>query len=126
MRPEGYRVAVRTIARRFDVEDVRRMRDTGILGDEERVELVDGIVIPMSPEGPRHRGAVAKVASVLGLAYGPDASVWTQSMFLLAGDSFRVPDLVIVTREIWAEAPDSADVARRCPGRRRTSTAIRG
>ena len=87
------------------------MRDTGILGDEERVELVDGIVVPMSSEGPRHRGAVAKVASVLGLAYGPDARVWTQSMFLLADDSFRVPDLVVVRREIWTEVPDPADVA---------------
>jgi Uma2 family endonuclease len=40
--------------RRFSVDDVEAMVRAGILDEEERVELIDGEVVLMSPKGSRH------------------------------------------------------------------------
>ena len=44
---------------RFSTKDYYRMAETGVLGPETRVELLDGEIIDMSPIGPSH-GAVTK------------------------------------------------------------------
>ena len=96
--------------RRFAVADVRRMREVGILADEERVELVDGTLVPMSPESPSHRGVVADVAHALTLAYGASCRTWIQSMFILDRERFRVPDVVLVSGRIYDAEPSPSAV----------------
>src|SRR5690349_21468091 len=39
---------------RFTIEDYYRLAEVGILAEDERVELLDGQIIPMSPVGPEH------------------------------------------------------------------------
>jgi hypothetical protein len=41
-----------SVARHFSRREYEKMIDAGILGEEERVELVAGRVVQMSPEGP--------------------------------------------------------------------------
>jgi len=36
---------------RWSVEDVRQMSDVGILQAEDRVELLDGVLVDVSPPG---------------------------------------------------------------------------
>ena len=43
---------------RFSVEDYYAMAEAGILGMDERVELIDGEIITMSPTGPEHAASV--------------------------------------------------------------------
>src|ERR1700690_3277140 len=45
---------------RFTVADVEAMVAAGILGEDERDELIEGELVPMSPKGSRHE--VLKVA----------------------------------------------------------------
>jgi hypothetical protein len=47
-----------SVRRRFTADDYERMGDAGILRAEDRVELVDGEVVAMSPIGSRHGAAV--------------------------------------------------------------------
>ena len=41
-----------TAVRRFTLEEYYRMAEVGLLSPEERVELLDGFICTMSPEGP--------------------------------------------------------------------------
>ena len=46
--------------RAFSVADVERMVQVGLIGPDERIELIGGEIVPMSPKGIRH--AVVKQA----------------------------------------------------------------
>jgi Uma2 family endonuclease len=50
---------------RFSVDEYRQMSKTGILGEDDRVELIEGIVVAMSPKSIAHRFAVDALLAIL-------------------------------------------------------------
>ena len=54
-------MAVTLRRRRFTLDEYHRMGETGILGPDARVELIEGEIIEMSPIGSRHAGTVARI-----------------------------------------------------------------
>ena len=48
--------------RRYSVSEYHRMGEEGILSEDEHVELIDGVIIQMSPEGTRHSVIISKMA----------------------------------------------------------------
>jgi len=64
------------IAKRlFDVDDYHRMAEVGILVKEDRVELIDGEIVAMTPIGPLHNAAVDRTNRALVTATGDRAIV---------------------------------------------------
>lgn len=51
--------------RRFTVEEYHRMGEARILAEDERVELIQGEIVMMTPIGPRHAGVVDRLVRVL-------------------------------------------------------------
>jgi hypothetical protein len=49
-------MAVELKQRPFTVEEYHRLAQVGILAERERVELLDGLLVEMSPIGLRHTG----------------------------------------------------------------------
>ena len=47
------------------VDDLAAMVDTGILGEDDKVELLDGVLVEMSPQGPAHLEAVTRLTMLL-------------------------------------------------------------
>ena len=51
--------------RRFTRWEYQKMADAGVFGESERVELLDGEVVTMSPEGTRHAAFVRRLIRIL-------------------------------------------------------------
>jgi Uma2 family endonuclease len=83
--------------RAFTVDDVLRMVDVGLIGEDERLELIGGELVPMSPKGSRHE--VIKRALLNRWLRGeldPTVDVIVETTLRLDGLSFVEPDIVLV------------------------------
>jgi Uma2 family endonuclease len=78
---------------RLTVEDVQRMFEAGILRDE-RLELVDGVLVDVTHPGPAHSAIVAWLTRHLVHAAG-EHEVRVQDVLLVEG-GFLSPDLIVV------------------------------
>ena len=47
--------------RRFTVDEYYRMGQAGILGEDDRLELLEGEIVEMAPIGSRHQGTVNRL-----------------------------------------------------------------
>src|SRR5437867_2452059 len=82
-------VPVDITKRLFDVDDYHRMAQAGILSEDDRVELIDGEIVAMTPIGPRHNAAVNRATRALVTIVGDQAIVQVQGSVRL--DRFREP-----------------------------------
>ena len=71
--------------------------DRGVLTEEDRVELLEGVIVAMAPEGPRHSGVVELVVATLRAALGARAWVRTAHPFDASRWSVPEPDIAVVS-----------------------------
>ena len=87
------------------------MAEVGILGRRDRVELIKGEIIEMSPIGRRHGAFVDNLNRLLVLRLPDQVIVRVQGPIALADDTEPEPDLTVLRhrdvpykeREAWAE-----------------------
>ncbi len=84
--------------RLFSVEEYYAMGDAGILGDDERVELIDGEILVMAPPGPLHAYRVMETTELLVIGVRGRAHVSVQNLVLLGGYAAPQPDFAVVKR----------------------------
>lgn len=82
--------------RLFTVDECYRMVEAGILRPDERVELIRGEIIKMSPIGPRHGAAVDGANRAFIRLAGDDAIVRVQGTVVLDQLVAPEPDLVLL------------------------------
>ena len=82
--------------RRFTVAEYYRMAEVGILGPEERVELIEGEIIQMSPIGTRHAGCVINLTRLLVTRLGNRAVVSPQNPVVIRPRSEPQPDMLVL------------------------------
>lgn len=99
--------------RRFTVDDVLRMVDAGIFGEDDRIELVDGEILMVPPQGPDHRTLKDELHARLIEAYGSENVHILDQGPLIAGESgLPEPDLAVVKgthREYLEHHPKGED-----------------
>jgi Uma2 family endonuclease len=84
------------LLRRFTVDDYHRMAAAGILGQEDRVELLDGHIVEMTPIGPAHAGCVKELVRLLYQAAGGTILLGVQDTLVLGKDSAPQPDITVL------------------------------
>lgn len=82
--------------RRFTADEAMRMVDAGILGEDEHVELLDGTLVEMSPQGPEHADAIANLSDRLRAAYPGMRRIRPQLPIAIDTYSLPEPDLAVV------------------------------
>jgi Uma2 family endonuclease len=80
--------------RRFTVAELEQMTAAGILEEDERIELIGGEIVPMSPKGNQHE--ILKTALNIFWARRLPAHLLfsTETTFRLAADTYLEPDFV--------------------------------
>ena len=94
--------------RRFTVDEYFAMAEAGILKKEDKVELIDGVIVAMSPMGSLHRATVNKLNRVTTASVGTRAIVQVQSSMILDDRTMPEPDLALLReRADFYEADDA-------------------
>lgn len=100
---------------KFTVDDVLRMVELGILREGSHIELIEGDLIEMSPQGPEHVGLVVLLNAALNRVYpAPTYNVRPSCPLVLSNDptSLPEPDLAVVrgsAREFRSRHPRGED-----------------
>jgi len=106
-------MAVEVTRRRFTADEYQEMGRAGILREGDRVELIDGEVLAMSPIGPSHNGTLNRLNQLFGQRAGDTATVQVGGAIRLDAYSEPQPDLVLLKAraDYYASAlPGPADV----------------
>lgn len=83
--------------RRFTVDELERMLQAGILHEDDRVELLDGQIVEMSPINPPHAACVNRLNQLFApLMTGRQATVSIQNHLVLSPHQAPQPDVAVV------------------------------
>ncbi len=106
-------MSVQVEKRYFSVADYYRMMDVGILSTGDRVELIEGEVLRMSPIGSRHAACVKKLNRLFNRKVGKNAIISVQDPIRLDDFSEPQPDLALLKsrKDFYADThPAPSDV----------------
>ena len=85
-----------TTKKLFTVDDYYRMADAGIFAPGERVELIEGEIIEMSPRGARHVACVDRANALFAVAFAGRAIVSVQNNVQLNNYTEPQPDILLL------------------------------
>jgi Uma2 family endonuclease len=89
-------MSVQLLRRAFTVQEYHQMTRAGILTEDDRVELIEGEIVRMSPLGRRHAACVKRLLRLLDRGVGEGAIVGTQDPIRLGEQSEPQPDLALL------------------------------
>jgi Uma2 family endonuclease len=84
--------------RRFTVAEVEAMVAAGVMEEDERVELIGGELVPMSPKGNQHEVVKTALLARWYRASPSDVLLTPETSFRLSEDTYLEPDVVIYPR----------------------------
>jgi Uma2 family endonuclease len=84
--------------RRFTIAEVEAMVAAGVMEEDERVELIGGELVPMSPKGNHHEVMKAALLRRWYRAVPDDLDLVPETTFRLSEDTYLEPDVVIYPR----------------------------
>jgi hypothetical protein len=101
--------------RRFTVAEVEAMVAAGVMEEDERVELIGGELVPMSPKGTQHEVVKAALLRRWYRVAPDDVDLVPETTFRLSDDTYLEPHVVIYPRASGIRGLTSA---KRAAGRR--------
>jgi Uma2 family endonuclease len=83
-------------AGRYSSEQYLRLIDDGVLGPEDHVELLEGVVVAVAAQSALHASGVTRAMHTLVRVVGDRAVVRSQLAFIAGGRSVPEPDVAVV------------------------------
>ena len=99
--------------RLWSIADYHQMIESGILDEDDRVELLEGKIVCMSPQKPFHAASVQRSSRLLFKLLGDRAEIRIQLPVILGDDSEPEPDIAVVRfddNEYSFRHPEAADI----------------
>ena len=81
---------------RFTLDQYHHMGQAGIFDEDDRVELVHGQVVALTPIGPDHASCVNRLTSLFAPLAGREATLSVQNPLILAEHEEPQPDFVVL------------------------------
>ena len=106
-------MAMPLAVRRFTVDEYHRMGEAGVLHEDDRVELIHGQVVVITPIGDDHLSCVNRLNTLFASLAGREATVSVQNPVVLDQHEEPQPDVTLLRyREdgYKAQRPHAADV----------------
>src|SRR5690242_14828584 len=99
-------VAVTTAAegfprRAFTVDDIGRMIDAGIIGEDEKFELVEGEIVMMASKGIAHERVKSALSIAIVRALPADLTVGFEATLRLTDTVMLEPDIAVFPKEVF-------------------------
>ena len=85
--------------RRFTVAEYYAMAEAGVLTEDDRVELIDGVIVDMAPMGRNHRSTTNRYTRLFGENVSRRAIVQIQSSIVLDDHTMPEPDLALLREQ---------------------------
>ncbi len=101
------------LRRLFRVDEFHRMAEAGVFGEADRLELVDGEIVRMTPISSRHAGCVMRLNDWFGQHVRTRVIVSVQNPAVLTEQTELYPDIALLERrsDFYSESlPQPADV----------------
>lgn len=98
--------------RLLTLDEYDRMVESGILAEDERVELIRGEILELAPIGNRHAACLRRLLRILRQDLGPDVLLDVQNPVRLATQGSQPqPDLALLRQreDGYLEQPPSED-----------------
>lgn len=99
------------LRRAFTVDEFHRMAEAGVLAEDDRLELLDGEIVQMTPIGSRHAGCVSRLSEWFGQRLHAVAIVSVQNPVVLSQHTELYPDIALLKRR-----PDFYSASHPQPG----------
>ncbi len=97
----------------WSIADYHQMIEAGILDEDDRVELLEGKVVCMSPQIPFHAASVQRSSRLLFKLLSDRAEIRVQLPVILGNDSEPEPDIAVVrfdAHEYSFRHPEASDI----------------
>ncbi|MBI1743693.1 Uma2 family endonuclease [Candidatus Acetothermia bacterium] len=106
-------MAVEIKRKLFSVAEYHKMIEAGVLHEDDRLELLGGEIVAMSPIGSRHAACVDRLNRLFTKRLGDSVIVRVQNPVELSDESEPQPDLSLLKprTDFYSEAhPQSSDI----------------
>ncbi len=80
-------MSVQVERRQFNIDEYARMGEAGIFSEDDRVELIEGEIIKMSPIGSRHAACVDRIVNTLLARLAGQSDIVKNNRTLHSNDS---------------------------------------
>lgn len=90
------RMAIQQTPRRFTAAEYHQMIEVGVFDQDERLELIDGEIVQMSPIGDRHSACVRRLIALLSRLFADQAIIDAQDPIIADVAYVPQPDVALL------------------------------